>query len=396
MRPLPPQTTSRGPSPIGFAALAAASRGQSASGLDRLARRLEPSATWADLILPADVTALLNDLSVRVRCRQQVMHEWDLGRGWRGRGIAALFSGPSGTGKTTAAEVIAGDLGYDIHVVDLSSVVDKYIGETEKKLEVIFTEAERTNTVLLFDEADAIFGKRSEVKDARDRYANIEVSYLLQRIERFSGLAILTTNLGANLDEAFTRRLDVVVDFPRPDATARQQLWRHEFRPAVPIDEVDFAFCARAFDLTGGNIRNIVITAAYLAADAGHPVGMSDVIAAVQREYRKMGRLCRESEFGTYATPDDLTVTFGAARVRMICRRSDDSEPSAPARLRAAPRCRAPAPVCTSVCSPRQRIWLAADLFRRSIPSPAGREEFLVRPCESNRCSIYWTHDHPS
>jgi hypothetical protein len=288
-------------STVDFAALAGGARAQSASALDRLARRLEPVAVWADLILPDDVLRLLHELPARVHWREQVMSDWGLARGWRGRGIAALFAGPSGTGKTTAAEVIAADLGYDIHVVDLSSVVDKYIGETEKKLEVIFTEAERTNTVLLFDEADAIFGKRSEVKDARDRYANIEVSYLLQRIERFSGLAILTTNLGANLDEAFTRRLDVVVDFPRPDVDARESIWRHEFRPTVPVDEIDFEFCAASFDLTGGNIRNVVITAAYQAAEAGRAVSMVDVVAAVQREYRKMGRLCLVSEFGRYA-----------------------------------------------------------------------------------------------
>ncbi len=286
---------------LSFTELSAGARSQSASGLDRLARRLEPSAGWSDLILPDLVVMMLHELALRVRWREQVMQRWELGRGWRGRGIAALLAGPSGTGKTTAAEVIAAELGYDIHVVDLSSVVDKYIGETEKKLEVIFTEAERTNTVLLFDEADAIFGKRSEVKDARDRYANIEVSYLLQRIERFSGLALLTTNLGANLDEAFTRRLDMVIDFPRPDAEARERLWRHEFRPTVPAEGIDFEFCAGAFDLTGGNIRNIVITAAYLAAESRRAVSMVDVVAAVQREYRKMGRLCLSSEFGRYA-----------------------------------------------------------------------------------------------
>lgn len=293
---------SRGADQIGFAVLSAAARAQSASGLDRLARRLEPSARWDDLILPDDVMTMLGELAIRVRWRDQVMQEWGLGPGWRGRGIAALFAGPSGTGKTTAAEVVAGELGYDIHVVDLSVVVDKYIGETEKKLEVIFTEAERTNTVLLFDEADSIFGKRSEVKDARDRYANIEVSYLLQRIERFAGLAILTTNLGANLDDAFTRRLDLVVDFPRPNAAARERIWRHEFRPGVPTDGIDFEFCATAFELTGGNIRNVVITAAYLAAEARTPVTMAEVVAAVQREYRKMGRLLLPAEFGTYGS----------------------------------------------------------------------------------------------
>ncbi|HEY4331177.1 MAG TPA: ATP-binding protein [Ilumatobacteraceae bacterium] len=286
---------------VDFAALSAAARAQSSSGLDRLARRIEPSASWDDLILPPDVAGRLHELALRVRWREQVMHDWKLGRAWRGRGIAALFAGPSGTGKTTAAEVIGGELGFDIHVVDLSTVVDKYIGETEKKLEVVFTEAERTNTVLLFDEADAIFGKRSEVKDARDRYANVEVSYLLQRIERFTGLAILTTNLGANLDEAFTRRLDSVIDFPRPDAAARKRLWQHELRPSVPTADIDLDYCATSFDVTGGDIRNIVVTAAYLASEARGPVTMTEIVAAVQREYRKLGRLCITSEFGKFA-----------------------------------------------------------------------------------------------
>jgi len=288
--------------PLDFHDLSAGARSQSASGLDHLARRVIPSVTWPDLILPVEPTQLLRELALRVRWRDQVLKQWELGRGWRGRGIAALFAGPSGTGKTTAAEVIAAEIGFDIHIVELSSVVDKYIGETEKKLEIIFTQAEQTNTVLLFDEADAIFGKRSEVKDARDRYANVEVSYLLQRMERFAGLAILTTNLGANLDDAFTRRLDMVIDFPRPDEEGRLALWRHELRPTVPVDDtVDLSFCARAFELTGGNIRNIVVTAAYLAAEAGRSMGMGDIIGAVQREYRKMGRLCLISEFGKYA-----------------------------------------------------------------------------------------------
>ena len=288
--------------PTDFDQLAAAARRQSSAGLGPMVRRLDPSAEWDDLVLPADVAVLLHDLALRVRHRQRVMNDWGMARGWRRQGLAALFAGPSGTGKTMAAEVIAHSLGLDLHVVDLASVIDKYIGETEKRLEVIFAAAEQTNTVLLFDEADAIFGKRSEVKDARDRYANIEVAYLLQRIERFSGLAILTTNLGANLDEAFTRRLDVVVDFPRPDGAARERLWRKELRPPLPVGDVDVPFCAAAFEMTGGEIRNAVLTAAYLAAEAGGSVGMAEVIHAVQREFHKMGRLCVPTEFGAYAT----------------------------------------------------------------------------------------------
>jgi SpoVK/Ycf46/Vps4 family AAA+-type ATPase len=200
-----------------------------------------------------------------------------------------------------SAEVVAAELGVELYVVDLSAVVDKYVGETEKNLERIFTEAALVNGVLLFDEADAIFGKRSEVRDAHDRYANIESAYLLQRMETFDGLAILATNLRANLDEAFTRRLDVVVDFPAPDPAHRRQLWERCLGPLVPRgDDLDLAFCAGAFELSGGNIRSAATSAAYLAADAGHPVGMADVIGAVAREYRKLGRLVGEREFGGY------------------------------------------------------------------------------------------------
>ncbi len=186
----------------------------------------------------------------------------------RGRGITALFAGDSGTGKTLSAEVIAGELGLELYVIDLSTVVDKYIGETEKNLDRIFAEADRVNGVLLFDEADAIFGKRSEVRDARDRYANVEVAYLLQRMERFDGLAVLTTNLRANLDEAFTRRIDVIVDFPMPEEDDRMRLWRLHLPPEVPqADDLDLRFMADRFRLSGGNIRNICVTAAFFAAD---------------------------------------------------------------------------------------------------------------------------------
>lgn len=201
----------------------------------------------------------------------------------------ALFAGDSGTGKTMSAEVIAGALGLDLYTVDLATVVDKYVGETEKNLERIFTEAAGVNGVLLFDEADAVFGKRSEVKDAHDRYANVESAYLLQRMETFDGLAVLATNLRANLDEAFTRRLDLVVDFPLPGAEQREALWDRCLGTALPrAGDMDLAFCARAFELAGGDIRSAAVTAAYLAAEAERPVSMADLVAAVAREYRKL------------------------------------------------------------------------------------------------------------
>ena len=215
--------------------------------------------------------------------------------------MTALFAGPSGTGKTMAAEVLAGELGLDLYTVDLATVVDKYVGETEKNLDRIFAEAERVNGVILFDEADALFGKRSEVSDAHDRYANVEVAYLLQRMELFDGIAILATNLRANLDEAFTRRLDSLVDFPEPEEEYRRQLWERSLGTAMPrADDLDLRFLAESFQLAGGAIRNIVVAAAYAAAEHGRPLSMAHLIRATQREYLKMGRLCVESEFGPY------------------------------------------------------------------------------------------------
>jgi hypothetical protein len=282
--------------------LQAGARRQNAAGLERLARRIEASAGWDDLVVPPDVAAQLAELAARARHRDRVLGEWRVGgRSSRGRGITALFAGESGTGKTLAAEVIARDLGLNLYVIDLSTVVDKYIGETEKNLDRIFSEADRVNGVLLFDEADAIFGKRSEVRDARDRYANVEVAYLLQRMERFDGLAVLTTNLRANLDESFTRRLDVIVDFPTPDVAARLALWRMHLPERLPkATDLDLEFMADRFSLAGGNIRNICLTAAYFAADAGSAVRMADLIRATGREYRKLGRLTLEAEFGQY------------------------------------------------------------------------------------------------
>ncbi|MGR4882469.1 ATP-binding protein [Streptomyces sp. LARHCF249] len=277
-------------------------RAQNAAGLERLARRIEPAVGWSDLVLPDATRQELAELALRARHRDRVLGGWRMRPGGgRGRGVIALFAGDSGTGKTMSAEVVAGELGLDLYVVELSTVVDKFVGETEKNLERIFTEAAGVNGILLFDEADAVFGKRSEVKDAHDRYANMESAYLLQRMESFDGIAVLTTNLRANLDEAFTRRLDVIVDFPVPEADQRRALWDRCLGTELPrADDLDLASCAR-FELAGGSIRACAVTAAYLAAEAGRPLTTADLATAVRREYRKLGRLVLPEEFGAWA-----------------------------------------------------------------------------------------------
>ena len=277
-------------------------RAQNAAGLERLARRIEPEVGWDDLVVTPTVRRALTDLSSRARHRDQVLADWRMRRGGgRGRGVTALFAGDSGTGKTMSAEVIAFDLGLDLYTVNLATVVDKYIGETEKNLERIFAEAGGVNAVLFFDEADAIFGKRSDVKDAHDRYANIESAYLLQRLESFDGLAVLATNLRSNIDDAFTRRLDAIIDFPSPHIALRRELWARCLAPPLPLaDDIDLDFLAGAFDMAGGNIRATSITAAYLAAGAGTAVTMHQLVQAVEQEYRKLGRLVLEREFGHF------------------------------------------------------------------------------------------------
>jgi SpoVK/Ycf46/Vps4 family AAA+-type ATPase len=220
-----------------------------------------------------------------------------------GKGMLALFAGPSGTGKTMAADVLAGALGLDLYRIDLSGVVSKYIGETEKNLSSIFDEAEMSNAILFFDEADALFGKRSEVKDAHDRYANIETAYLLQRMEEYSGAVFLATNLKMNLDEAFTRRLHMVVDFPLPGEVERRRIWQSTFPDAAPLEpDVDFDFLAKQFKISGGNIRNIVLSGAFLAADDGQRIGMAHLIRATRREYQKLGKMITEADFGPYVS----------------------------------------------------------------------------------------------
>ena len=276
-------------------------RQQNAARLERLARRIEPAVSWDDLVLPPTVTDGLRSLAQRARHREVVLGEWGMRPGGgRGVGITALFAGDPGTGKTMSAEVVAHELGLDLYVVNLATVVDKYIGETEKNLDRIFAESDGVNGVLLFDEADALFGQRSEVRDSHDRYANIEVAYLLQRMETFDGLAVLATNLRSNVDAAFTRRLDVVVDFPMPDRALRRSLWGHCLGPLALAGDLDLDFCAEAFDLSGGDIRAIAVTIGYRVAAGSRDVTMTDVIAAVGEEYRKLGRLCLEAEFGPY------------------------------------------------------------------------------------------------
>ena len=278
--------------------LFAAARAHSNPRLETLARKITPRYDWTDLILPDDQLTILQEMVATVRSRPLVLEEWGVGRKLTASaGVMALFFGPPGTGKTMAAEILAGELGLDLYKIDLSSMVSKYIGETEKNLERIFNEAESSNAILFFDEADAIFGKRSEVKDAHDRYANIEISYLLQRMEAYDGVTILATNLRANLDDAFLRRLQFGVDFPFPKTADRLRIWQALFPPGVPRGaDLDFALMAERFEIAGGNIRNILVAAAYLAASNGQVVRMEHLLHGTRRELQKMGRLVNERD----------------------------------------------------------------------------------------------------
>jgi AAA+ superfamily predicted ATPase len=279
--------------------LAAASRLHSNQKLGELATKIIPRYSWDDIVLPPEPLAMLHELVNTVEQRPQVYEEWGFGRKMSlGRGSNALFAGESGTGKTMAADIIAHELGLDLYKIDLSSVVSKYIGETEKNLGKIFQEAETSNAVLFFDEADALFGKRSEVKDSHDRYANIEVGYLLQRMETFDGVVILATNLRANLDDAFIRRLHFIIEFPFPEPDDRLRIWRVNLPPKTPLaDDVDFELLAHRFRLSGGTIRNVLLAAAFLAARAGQPLAMGHLLHAIRRDYQKNGRLLQEQLF---------------------------------------------------------------------------------------------------
>ena len=285
------------------------------SDLGALARPVIPTFQLSHVIVPDQVEGELSHLLSRVRLRDQVLDDWAMRPGGtRGRGITALFAGPSGTGKTMAAEALAGELGVPLFHVDLSSVVDKYIGETEKRLEQIFTAAEQFDGVLLFDEADALFGKRSQVSDARDRHANIEVAYLLQRMESFDGLAILTSNLRANLDDAFSRRLDCIVDFPEPTQELREKIWRACLgQQGRHLSDGEFRTLS-TLELSGGGISSACLSAAFAAAEAGRHVEYEHVIWGAAREWQKLGRLSfpLEQSFGSFANPPRGEVTTDA------------------------------------------------------------------------------------
>ncbi|MEM9538867.1 MAG: ATP-binding protein [Cyanobacteria bacterium P01_E01_bin.42] len=264
--------------------------------LDNLAQRIESDANWEDLVLPEREKGILRALSAQVKQRFRVYEEWGFsGKGRRGLGISALFAGASGTGKTMAAEVIAKEFNLDLYRIDLSAVTSKYIGETEKNLRRIFDAAEAGGAVLLFDEADALFGKRTQVKDSHDRHANIEVSYLLQRMEAYQGLAVLTTNLKDSLDQAFLRRIRFILNFPFPKADARGEIWRRIFPKQTPTNNLDYRKLGQ-LSVAGGNIRSIALNAAFLAADAGEAVMMKHVKQAAQTEYLKLGRSLTSSE----------------------------------------------------------------------------------------------------
>lgn len=276
----------------GMEDLVRAARLQGPSGLSKLARKVDTVHRWDDLVLPADAQRQLRELCARVEHSMRVFRDWGFGpRMSLGKGTSALFVGASGTGKTMAAEVIAANLGLDLYKIDLATIVSKYIGETEKNLDRVFAAARCANAVLLFDEADALFGKRSEVRDAHDRYANLEVAYLLQKMEEYEGLSILSTNLKQNLDEAFLRRLTYTVLFPFPAAAEREAIWRKTCPQNLPLEEnVDFEMLARTFKLSGGNIRNALLAAAFFAAAESSAVGMQHLIHGVRRELQKAGK----------------------------------------------------------------------------------------------------------
>ncbi len=283
-----------------LADLHAAARAESTNALGAYAQKLSPAYTWDDIVLPPRALRSLREVCASMRFRSVVQDEWGFGRNnVRGNGLNALFSGASGTGKTMAAEIVANELGLDLYKIDLANVVSKYIGETEQNLSRIFAAAD--NAILFFDEADALFGKRSEVRDAHDRYANIEVAYLLQRIEEYEGVVVLATNLAKNVDDAFARRMHHAVEFPFPDKQLRERIWGGVFPPEAPLGrDVDLAFLAERFELAGGNIRNVAVAAATDAAQDGREIRMVHLVSATARELEKLGRLPSRAAFGRY------------------------------------------------------------------------------------------------
>lgn len=277
-------------------ALWEACRVQARSRMDGLAQRIKSAATWEDLVLPDEQRYILREIVANVRQRTKVYESWGFAdKSTRGLGISALFAGASGTGKTMAADIIAKELRLDLYRIDLSATISKYIGETEKNLRRIFDAAEAGGCLLLFDEADALFGKRSQVKDSHDRYANLEISYLLQRMESYQGLAILTTNLKDSIDRAFLRRIRFAIEFPFPDTEYRNQIWQRIFPKQTPTQGLDFGKLAN-LNIAGGNIRNIALNAAFTAADAGEPVMMKHILQAAKSEYIKLERPLTDME----------------------------------------------------------------------------------------------------
>jgi SpoVK/Ycf46/Vps4 family AAA+-type ATPase len=282
--------------------LFAGARAQGSDTLGQLARRVVTPYSWDDIVLPQDQVGMLYEITATLRHRRTVYETWGFdGKLSGGKGLVVLFAGPSGTGKTMAASIVARDLGLELYALDLAGVVSKYIGETEKNLDRIFGAARQSNAVLFFDEADSIFGKRSEVKDAHDRYANIEVGYLLQQLESYDGVVVLATNLRKNMDDAFVRRLHYAIEFPFPEEQDRLRIWQGAFPKDAPLsDDVDLAFLARQFKLAGGNIRNIALASAFMAAEDGGAIGMVHLARATRREYQKLGKLVTETDFGRY------------------------------------------------------------------------------------------------
>jgi hypothetical protein len=292
----------RNGAPLDELALLEAARSVAGGTLGRTVVKVHSIHSWDDLVLPAQTLRQVKHIAGAIRHRHVVYDTWGFGRRLSGgQGIKVLFAGASGTGKTMTAGVIAREVGLDLYKVELSGVVSKYIGETEKNLDAVFRAAREANAMVFFDEADALFGKRSEVKDAHDRYANIEIAYLLQKMEEHDGVVVLATNLSRNLDQAFSRRMQYVVEFPMPNATQRERLWRQMFTDEVPVaGEVDFGFLADQFTLSGGDVRNVALDAAFLAASDGRVVTMGHLIGAVARQLLKQGKSPAAADFKQY------------------------------------------------------------------------------------------------
>ncbi len=276
---------------------------QVVAGLNTLATPIKPAYSWEDLVLPQQEINLLKEACTHVKYRHQVYGSWGMGRrAAYGRGLSVLFSGPPGTGKTMAAQVITNQLHMQLYKIQISQIVSKYIGETEKNLRQVFTEARNANCILFFDEMDALFGKRSEVKDSHDRNANIETAYLLQQLEEYDGVVLMATNLLQNIDEAFMRRINFVISFPFPDVPTRKRLWEKMLDTGAPVDDyIDYDFLAENFKIAGGNIKNCAVHAAFLAAAEGAPISMRHLVSSVVTEQRKNNIVVLREDLKEYA-----------------------------------------------------------------------------------------------